>query len=84
MQEERSAIQRKGLHKQVWSKPIIKLAKEYGLSDVGLKKICKKLNVLTPTRGYWAKIYGGQKPLPASGLLYNSMLNQVMFALHKN
>jgi len=55
-------IERKQLHKQVWSKPMTKLAKDYGISDVGLKKICKKLNIPTPPRGYWAKVHGGQKP----------------------
>jgi hypothetical protein len=32
------------------------LAPKYGISNVALKKICKKLNVPTPPRGYWAKI----------------------------
>jgi len=44
------------------------LAKEYGLSDVGLKKICKKLMVPVPGVGYWQRIKSGQKiqrpPLP--------------------
>ncbi|MCC6915643.1 MAG: hypothetical protein IT566_18240 [Rhodospirillaceae bacterium] len=32
-----------------------KLAKTYGLSDVGLRKICVKYNIPTPPIGYWAK-----------------------------
>jgi hypothetical protein len=55
-------IERAQLYKQVWSKPMSKLAKDYGISDVGLKKICKKLNVPTPPRGYWARTQSGQKP----------------------
>lgn len=35
---------------------MIHLAAKYGLSDVGLKKICRKLNVPTPLPGYWTKI----------------------------
>lgn len=31
------------------------VAKEYGVSDVALGKICKKLLVPLPERGYWAK-----------------------------
>jgi hypothetical protein len=61
MREKGIMIQRKQLYKQVWAKPLSKLAKDYGISDVGLKKICKKLNVPTPPRGYWARVYGGQK-----------------------
>nr|WP_320190109.1 hypothetical protein [uncultured Desulfobacter sp.] len=61
---------RKELYDQVWSTPMIKLAKQYGLSDRGLAKICKKHNIPCPPRGYWAKLQAGQKvkkiPLPKS------------------
>jgi hypothetical protein len=44
------------------------LSKEYGLSDVGFAKICKKYNIPRPPRGYWAKKAAGQRlpkePLP--------------------
>lgn len=62
MNENGVKIERKRLYKQVWFKPMSKLAKDYEISDVSLKKICKKLNVPTPPRGYWARIYGSQKP----------------------
>ena len=61
-------IERSQLYREVWSQPITKLAPKYGLSDVGLKKICRKLNIPTPPRGYWAKVQYGIKvpktPLP--------------------
>lgn len=38
------------------------VAELYGISDVGLKKICKRMNVPTPPRGYWAKVAAGQTP----------------------
>jgi hypothetical protein len=38
-----------------------RLAREYGISGKGLAKICKKLNVPVPPRGYWAKIRSGLK-----------------------
>lgn len=45
-----------------------RLAKEYGISDVALAKICKKLNVPYPWRGYWRRKETGkavkQLPLP--------------------
>ena len=59
---------RRELYEQVWSTPMIKLAKQYGLSDRGLAKICKKHNIPCPPRGYWAKLQAGKKvkkiPLP--------------------
>ena len=61
-------ISRIELYKRVWETPITRLAKEYGLSDVGFAKICKKYNIPRPPRGYWAKKQSGQHvkkaPLP--------------------
>jgi hypothetical protein len=48
--------------REVWMDPVTKVAKRYGLSDVGLKKICKKLAVATPPLGYWARLRNGQNP----------------------
>src|SRR5688500_17328740 len=63
-------LKRKELYKKVWQKPTVKLAEEFGLSDVGLAKICKKLNDPKPPLGYWRKIETGAKikptPLPKS------------------
>jgi hypothetical protein len=63
---------RESLYEQVWNIPMNKLAKQYNISDVGLKKICKKLNIPTPPRGYWARISHGYKdrkiPLPKLSL----------------
>ncbi len=52
---------REELYELVWSKPISKLAGEFGLSDVGLAKACKKANIPRPPRGYWAKLAAGKK-----------------------
>jgi len=44
---------------------MVKLAKKYGLSDVGLRKRCKKLNIPLPVIGYWQKKeYGKADPPP--------------------
>jgi hypothetical protein len=44
------------------------LAVQYGISDVGLAKVCRRYNIPRPPRGYWAKIQAGQRarktPLP--------------------
>src|ERR1700719_1527171 len=39
-----------------------KLANEFGLSDVGLAKLCRRHDIPLPARGYWAPIQFGQKP----------------------
>ena len=38
-----ATINRKELYKKIWETPITRLSKEYGLSDVGFAKICKKV-----------------------------------------
>ena len=61
-------ISREELYRLVWSKPVVKIAKEFGISDVAVAKICKKLKIPKPGLGYWAKKQHGkrtrQKPLP--------------------
>lgn len=59
-------IKRTELYKQVWQTPMSSLCKQFGLTDNGLRKICKVLLVPVPDRGYWAKVAHGQKPsIPA-------------------
>ncbi len=64
-----SKLSREELYSLVWQKPIIRLAEEFGLSDQGLAKICRKFEIPRPPRGYWAKLEAGknveQAPLPA-------------------
>lgn len=59
---------REELYEQVWSTPVKELAKAYGVSDVGLAKVCRKLRVPKPGRGYWQRREAGQEierePLP--------------------
>lgn len=56
-------LKREDLFIQVWQQPMTKLAEGYGLSDVGLRKICKKLNVPLPPRGYWARKHRKKPPV---------------------
>lgn len=44
----------------MWSIPATKLSKEFGISDVALGKICKKLNIPKPYPGYWQQLAAGQ------------------------
>lgn len=61
-------LTRQELYERVWAEPVDTLAKEYGLSNVGLGKACRRHNIPVPPRGYWARKAAGQKlrrpPLP--------------------
>src|SRR5215510_4344773 len=52
-------LTREELYDQVWTTPGRKLAPQFGLSDVGLSKICKKHRIPRPPPGYWARIEHG-------------------------
>lgn len=39
---------------------MVQLAKKYKISDVGLKKVCAKMGIPVPPRGYWAKLAAGK------------------------
>lgn len=66
-------VSREHLYEMVWSVPTKVIARDFMISDVGLAKICKRLGVPKPPRGYWAKIAAGRKqsrpPLPANNNL---------------
>jgi hypothetical protein len=55
-------LSREDLYELAWSKPISELAKDFGISDVGLAKRCKRLGIPLPGRGYWARVDAGQTP----------------------
>ena len=55
-------MRRSELYEKVWSTPITKLAAEFGVSDVGLAKACRRHAVPVPQRGHWAKLKAGQTP----------------------
>lgn len=62
------SISRQALYDRVWDTPMSRLAKEFGLSDRGLAKLCARHDIPVPPRGYWAKKQAGHKvrqtPLP--------------------
>jgi hypothetical protein len=55
-------LTRSELYDQVWSEPMATLARRYRLSDVGLAKICRRLRIPVPYRGYWSKLAAQRKP----------------------
>jgi hypothetical protein len=53
-------MKRSELYEKVWQMPMTRLAKELGVSDVGLAKACRRNAIPTPPRGYWAKLEAGK------------------------
>ena len=56
-----ATVDRKTLYEQIWTIPAIQLALKYGISDVGLAKVCRRHRIPRPPRGYWARIRSGQR-----------------------
>ena len=55
-------LTREQLYESVWTKPTTHLAREFGISDVALAKICRKLDVPKPGPGYWRAVEFGRRP----------------------
>lgn len=56
-----ATLTRAELHALVWQNPMMHLAEHFGLSGNGLAKICTRMEIPVPPRGYWAKKAAGQK-----------------------
>lgn len=57
---ESTRISRDDLYALVWKSPMSRLASEFGITGNGLAKICDRLNIPYPPRGYWAKKAAGK------------------------
>jgi hypothetical protein len=55
-------LNRQTLYERVWAEPVDSLAKSWGLSGRGLAKVCGRVDVPVPKRGYWARVRHGQQP----------------------
>ncbi|UXN57742.1 RWP-RK domain-containing protein [Phyllobacterium zundukense] len=55
-------LSREELFALVWEKPTQEVAKELGVSDVAIGKLCVRLQVPKPPRGYWARVQADQTP----------------------
>jgi len=58
---EQVTLTRKELYDLVWAEPLSRLAKKYKISDNGLRKICKRMNIPIPAMGHWQKIQYGKR-----------------------
>jgi len=61
MDETIIGISRETLYNEVWTCAMTSLANKYGLSDVGLRKICKKMRIPLPPQGYHLRKFKGRK-----------------------
>ena len=82
MDNETIFLKREELYKMVWSEPVSKLARGYGLSDRGLGKICKRLEIPVPGRGYWQMKKKGLK-MPVPPLRPTKKLNATGAYIHR-
>lgn len=57
-----TTVTREALYAAVWETPMSRLAEQYGISDNGLAKICRREDIPYPPRGYWAKHTAGKAP----------------------
>lgn len=61
-------LSREELYGLVWTKPVLHVAKQFGLSDRGLAKACERSGIPRPGLGYWARLQHGKParrvPLP--------------------
>lgn len=54
------AVTREKLYEEVWAEPMTKVAARYGVSSSFLARVCERLNVPRPSRGYWAQLEVGK------------------------
>jgi len=55
-------VDRETLCREVWAQPMTTVAARYGVSSSFLARVCTRLNVPRPPRGYWAKLQVGRAP----------------------
>ena len=64
-------LPREELYALVWAKPMLRVGEQFGVSSSYLARVCKRLNVPRPERGYWARLAVGRAPskpdLPEAG-----------------
>ncbi|RYE54116.1 MAG: hypothetical protein EOP48_12970 [Sphingobacteriales bacterium] len=54
-------LSRKELYALVWQESMLSLSKRYNISDVGLRKMCIRMEIPVPPAGYWMKVQFGKK-----------------------
>jgi hypothetical protein len=62
MSDDGIELTREDLYQKVWTTPATKLAREFGISDVALGKICRRMEIPKPPPGHWRQIETGHRP----------------------
>jgi hypothetical protein len=62
MLKETKILTRAQLYDFVWTTPMFELAKQFQLSDNGLRKVCRKYLIPIPKMGHWQKVRFGKAP----------------------
>lgn len=55
------AVTREQLYKEVWADPMLQVAARHQVSASFLARVCRRMNVPCPPRGYWQKHKAGTK-----------------------
>ena len=63
--EPPAPLQRQQLYDLVWTQPVHVVSALYGMSDVGLAKLCRRHRIPVPGRGYWQELRAGKRPRQA-------------------
>ena len=69
-QSTKLVITKEELELLVWQKPVLQIAKDFGVSDKAIEKRCRKYSIVKPARGYWQK---QQKRLPDGKFIPNTI-----------
>lgn len=75
--EKTQVLTREELYNLVWKTPLSQLAKKYNLSDNGLRKVCKRLDIPLPKNGHWQKIQFNKKVLIEKLPINNSVKTSI-------
>ena len=57
----KTTVTREELYNMVWLEPIVKVSREFGVSDVAIAKACRRHKIPLPGRGYWRRLETGHK-----------------------
>lgn len=77
------SVTRAELYERIWTQPVVQIAKEYGLSDVGLRKKCKKFKIPLPPLGYWQKKQFGKPILERPPLPFYEGEDEIKFEIEE-
>ncbi|WBY08151.1 hypothetical protein PIB19_00925 [Sphingomonas sp. 7/4-4] len=58
----RHVLTRQQLYEMIWSRAVSKVAPEFGISDVALRKQCIKHAIPLPDTRYWGQLHAGKEP----------------------